>query len=168
MAPKGRHRISFKRGRIMGKKVIIKELHQPIREMELKAEEAFMEEIMPTLMGNATDLKYISLNRLNTMYLVVNGMSGFGQEENFLYVENDGVMTDGLIPHVQPARGTAFFVRVTWVSDGIKKKAKLANITQDDFVYARNFMTDVYQRKLKESPYPMLFSSEGKARGAKW
>lgn len=140
----------------MGKKVIVKEVHQPIKEVEV--EEGFMEDVMGPKMKFAGDTKYISLNRLNTMFLVVNGMSGFELEENFLYVENDGVMKDGLIPHVQPARGTAYFVRVTWVQDGYKKKPKLANVTDDDFIYARNFMTDVYQRKLQENPYPMLFS----------
>lgn len=145
-------------GKIMGKKVIIKEVNQPVREIELEDEDGFMEDVMGPLMAFAGDTKYISLNRLNTMFLVVNGMSGFGLDENFLYVENDGVMKDGLIPHVQPARGTAYFVRVKWVDAGIKKKAKLVNVTEDDFIYARNFMTDVYQRKLKESPYPMLFS----------
>ena len=140
----------------MGKKVIVKEVHQPIKEVEV--EEGFMEDVMGPKMKFAGDTKYISLNRLNTMFLVVNGMSGFELEENFLYVENDGVMKDGLIPHVQPARGTAYFVRVTWVQDGYKKKPKLVNVTDDDFIYARNFMTDVYQRKLQENPYPMLFS----------
>ena len=139
----------------MGKKVIVKEVHQPIKEVEV--EEGFMEDVMGPKMKFAGDTKYISLNRLNTMFLVVNGMSGFELEENFLYVENDGVMKDGLIPHVQPARGTAYFVRVTWVQDGYKKKPKLVNVTDDDFIYARNFMTDVYQRKLQENPYPMLF-----------
>ena len=140
----------------MGKKVIVKEVHLPIKEVEV--EEGFMEDVMGPKMKFAGDTKYISLNRLNTMFLVVNGMSGFELEENFLYVENDGVMKDGLIPHVQPARGTAYFVRVTWVQDGYKKKPKLVNVTDDDFIYARNFMTDVYQRKLQENPYPMLFS----------
>ncbi|MBR6478131.1 MAG: hypothetical protein IKS85_06755 [Lachnospiraceae bacterium] len=140
----------------MGKKVIIKELHKPVAETEV--EDGIMEEVMGPKMAFAGDTKYISMNRLNTVFLVVNGMSGFELEENFLYVENDGVMKDGLIPHVQPARGTAYFVRVKWESDGIKKKARLVNVTEDDFVYARNFMTDVYQWKLQENPYPMLFS----------
>lgn len=142
----------------MGKKVIIKEVHQPVREMELDVEDGFMEDVMGPLMAFAGDTKYISLNRLNTVFLVVNGMSGFELEENFLYVENDGVFKDGLIPHVQPAKGTAYFVRVKWVDTGIKKKPKLVNVTEDDFVFARNFMTDVYQYKLKKDPYPMLFS----------
>lgn len=142
----------------MGKKVIIKEVHKPIREMELDVEDGFMEDVMGPMMAFAGDTKYISLNRLNTMYLVVNGMSGFDLEENFLYVENDGVHRDGLFPEVKPAKGTAFFVRVTWVQDGYKKRAKLASITEDDFIYARNFMTDVYQRKLKGNKYPSIFS----------
>jgi len=142
----------------MGKKVIIKEVDQPVREIELDVEDGFMEDVMAPKMAFAGDAKFISLNRLNTMFLVVNGMSGFELEQNFLYVENDGVMKDGLIPEVKPARGTAYFVRVTWVQDGFKKRAKLANVTSDDLVYARNFMTDVYQRKLKENKYPMLFS----------
>ncbi|MBP5281152.1 MAG: hypothetical protein J6Z22_01490 [Lachnospiraceae bacterium] len=140
----------------MGKKVIIKDLHKPVEEVEV--EDGYMEEVMGPKMAFAGDTKYISMNRLNTVFLVVNGMSGFELEENFLYVENDGVMKDGLIPHVQPARGKAYFVRVKWENDGIKKKAKLVNVTEDDFVYARNFMTDVYQWKLQENPYPMLFS----------
>lgn len=147
-----------KGGKIMERKVIIKEVNKPIREIKIDADEGFMQDVMGPRMAFAGDTKYVSLNRLNTMFLVVNGMSGFGLEENFLYVENDGVMKDGLIPHVQPARGTAYFVRVKWVDDGIKKRAKIVDVTEDDFVYARNFMTDVYQRKLKESPYPMLFS----------
>ena len=148
-----------KGGDVMERKVIIKEVHKPIQEIKIDADEKlFMQDVMGPHMAFAGDTKYVSLNRLNTMFLVVNGMSGFGLEENFLYVENDGVMKDGLIPHVQPARGTAYFVRVKWVDDGIKKRAKLVDVTEDDFVYARNFMTDVYQRKLKESPYPMLFS----------
>ena len=132
----------------MEKKVIIKELHKPIRELEIDVKDGlFMEDVV-----------YVSLNRLNTMYLVVNGMSGIELEDNFLYVENDGVMKDGLLPQVKPARGTAYFVRVEWVQDGYKKKPKIRNITEDDFIYARNFMTDLYQRKLKETNYPMLFS----------
>ncbi len=141
----------------MGKKVIIKEVGQPVKEVELKEGEGFMEEIMAPLMANANDVNYISLNRLNTMYLVVNGMSGFGLGDNFLYVENDGVMKDGLLPQVKTARGTAYFIRVSWVTEGYKKKAKLENVTEDDFLYARNFMTDLYQRKLKETPYPTIF-----------
>lgn len=141
----------------MGKKVIIKEVGQPVKEVELKEEEGFMEEIMAPLMANANDVNYVSLNRLNTMYLVVNGMSGFGLGDNFLYVENDGMMKDGLIPQVKTARGTAYFVRVSWVTEGYKKKAKLESVTEDDFLYARNFMTDLYQRKLKETPYPSFF-----------
>ena len=117
----------------MGKKVIIKEVHQPVREIELDVEDGFMEDVMAPKMAFAGDAKFISLNRLNTMFLVVN-------------------------PEVKPARGTAYFVRVTWVKDGFKKRAKLVNVTSDDLVYARNFMTDVYQRKLKENNYPMLFS----------
>ena len=113
---------------------------------------------MSPMMERPGDVVYVSLNRLNTMYLVVNGMSGIELEDNFLYVENDGVMKDGLLPQVKPARGTAYFVRVEWVQDGYKKKPKIRNITEDDFIYARNFMTDVYQRKLKETNYPMLFS----------
>ena len=142
----------------MGKKIIIKEVHQPVREMELESDDGFMEEVMSPLMAFPKDVKFISLNRLSTMFLVVNGMSAIELEDNFLYVENDGVMKDGLLPQVKPARGTAYFVRVEWVKDGYKKRAKLTNITSDDFIYARNFMTDVYQRKLKESQYPMLFS----------
>lgn len=143
----------------MGKRVIIKEVDKPIREVELDVEDGYMEDVMGPLMAFAGDTKYISLNRLNTLYLVVNGMSGYGLGDNFLYVENDGVMKDGLLPHVQTARGTAYFVRVSWtMKDGYKKVAKLGSITDDDFVYARNFMTDLYQRKLKETPYPELFS----------
>lgn len=142
----------------MGKKVIIKEVDHPIREVELEVEDGFMEDIMGPLMANAGDTKYIPLNRMNTLYLVVNGMSGFGLPDNFLYVENGGVQKDGLIPTVKPARGTAYFVRVSWVTEDYRKKAKLENITYDDFVYARNFMTDVYQRDLKDNPYPTAFN----------
>ena len=143
----------------MEKKVIIKELHKPVREMEIDVKDGlFMEDVMAPLMERPKDVSFISLNRLNTMYLVVNGMSGIDLEDNFLYVENDGVQKDGLLPQVKPARGTAYFVRVEWVQDGYKKKPKLRNITEDDFIYARNFMTDLYQRKLKETTYPMLFS----------
>ena len=143
----------------MEKKVIIKELHKPVREMEIDVKDGlFMEDVMAPLMERPKDVSFISLNRLNTMYLVVNGMSGIDLEDNFLYVENDGVQKDGLLPQVKPARGTAYFVRVEWVQDGYKKKPKIRNITEDDFIYARNFMTDVYQRKLKETTYPMLFS----------
>ncbi|MBE5862986.1 MAG: hypothetical protein E7295_09060 [Lachnospiraceae bacterium] len=143
----------------MEKKVIIKELHKPVREMEIDVkDDLFMEDAMAPLMERPKDVAFISLNRLNTMYLVVNGMSGIDLEDNFLYVENDGVQKDGLIPQVKPARGTAYFVRVEWVQDGYKKKPKLRNVTEDDFIYARNFMTDLYQRKLKETTYPMLFS----------
>ena len=143
----------------MEKKVIIKELHKPIREIEIEVEDGlFMEDVMAPLMERPKDVSFISLNRLNTMYLVVNGMSGIDLEDNFLYVENDGVQKDGLLPQVKPARGTAYFVRVEWVQDGYKKKPKIRNITEDDFIYARNFMTDLYQRKLKETTYPMLFS----------
>ena len=143
----------------MEKKVIIKELHKPVREMEIDVkDDLFMEDVMAPLMERPKDVAFISLNRLNTMYLVVNGMSGIDLEDNFLYVENDGVQKDGLIPQVKPARGTAYFVRVEWVQDGYKKKPKLRNVTEDDFIYARNFMTDLYQRKLKETTYPMLFS----------
>ena len=143
----------------MEKKVIIKELHKPVREMEIDVKDGlFMEDVMAPLMERPKDVSFISLNRLNTMYLVVNGMSGIDLEDNFLYVENDGVQKDGLLPQVKPARGTAYFVRVEWVQDGYKKKPKIRNITEDDFIYARNFMTDLYQRKLKETTYPMLFS----------
>lgn len=143
----------------MEKKVIIKELHKPVREMEIDVkDDLFMEDVMAPLMERPKDVSFISLNRLNTMYLVVNGMSGIDLEDNFLYVENDGVQKDGLLPQVKPARGTAYFVRVEWVQDGYKKKPKLRNVTEDDFIYARNFMTDLYQRKLKETTYPMLFS----------
>jgi hypothetical protein len=143
----------------MEKKVIIKELHKPVREMEIDVkDDLFMEDAMAPLMERPKDVAFISLNRLNTMYLVVNGMSGIDLEDNFLYVENDGVQKDGLIPQVKLARGTAYFVRVEWVQDGYKKKPKLRNVTEDDFIYARNFMTDLYQRKLKETTYPMLFS----------
>ena len=143
----------------MEKKVIIKELHKPVREMEIDVKDGlFMEDVMAPLMERPKDVSFISLNRLNTMYLVVNGMSGIDLEDNFLYVENDGVQKDGLLPQVKPARGTAYFVRVEWVQDGYKKKPKIRNVTEDDFIYARNFMTDLYQRKLKETTYPMLFS----------
>ena len=143
----------------MEKKVIIKELHKPVREVEIDVKDGlFMEDVMSPMMERPGDVVYVSLNRLNTMYLVVNGMSGIELEDNFLYVENDGVMKDGLLPQVKPARGTAYFVRVEWVQDGYKKKPKIRNITEDDFIYARNFMTDLYQRKLKETNYPMLFS----------
>ena len=139
--------------------MIIKELHKPVREMEIDVkDDLFMEDVMAPLMERPKDVSFISLNRLNTMYLVVNGMSGIDLEDNFLYVENDGVQKDGLLPQVKPARGTAYFVRVEWVQDGYKKKPKLRNVTEDDFIYARNFMTDLYQRKLKETTYPMLFS----------
>lgn len=143
----------------MEKKVIIKELHKPVREVEIDVkDDLFMEDVMAPLMERPKDVSFISLNRLNTMYLVVNGMSGIDLEDNFLYVENDGVQKDGLLPQVKPARGTAYFVRVEWVQDGYKKKPKLRSVTEDDFIYARNFMTDLYQRKLKETTYPMLFS----------
>lgn len=142
----------------MGKKVIIKEVGKPIREMELDLEEGFMEDCIAPLMANPEDVNFISLNRLNTMYLVVNGMSGFSLPDNFLYLENGGVQKDGLIPTVKTAHGTAFFVRVTWVKDGYKKKAELESITQDDYVFARNFMTDVYQRDLRNNPYPTAFN----------
>ena len=141
----------------MGKVVIMKEVHQQAKETELNVEEGFMEEVMAPLMANEEDVNYISLNRMNTMYLVVNGMSGFGLEENFLYVENDGVQKDGLIPMVKPARGTAYFVRVQWVQDGFKKRAKLTSVTEDDMVFVRNFMTDVYQGKLKDTQFPSMF-----------
>ena len=141
----------------MGKVVIMKEEHQQAKETELNVEEGFMEEVMAPLMANEEDVNYISLNRMNTMYLVVNGMSGFGLEENFLYVENDGVQKDGLIPMVKPARGTAYFVRVQWVQDGFKKRAKLTSVTEDDMVFVRNFMTDVYQGKLKDTQFPSMF-----------
>ena len=142
---------------VMGKVVIMKEVRQPAKEVELDVEDGFMEEIMAPLMAFEGDVNFISLNRLDTMYLVVNGMSGFGLEENFLYVENDGVQKDGLIPMVKPARGTAYFVRVTWVKDGFKKRAKLASITEDDLIYVRNFMTDVYQDKLRKTEFPSMF-----------
>lgn len=141
----------------MGKIVIMKEVHQPAKEVELDAEDGFMEEVMAPLMAFEGDVSFISLNRMDTMYLVVNGMSGFGLEENFLYVENDGVQKDGLIPMVKPARGTAYFVRVTWVKDGFKKRAKLADVTEDDLIYVRNFMTDVYQDKLRNTQFPSMF-----------
>lgn len=141
----------------MGKMVIIKEADKPIREMELEIEDGYMEESMAPLMANANDVNYVPLNRLKTMFLVVNGMSAFELPENFLYVENDGVQKDGLIPHVKTAKGTAFFVRISWVTEGYKKRAKLESITQDDFIYARNFMTDLYQRNLKKNPYPSMF-----------
>ncbi|MCR5458300.1 MAG: hypothetical protein K6F51_00220 [Acetatifactor sp.] len=141
----------------MGKIVIMKEVHQPAKEVELDVEDGFMEEVMAPLMAFEGDVSFISLNRMDTMYLVVNGMSGFGLEENFLYVENDGVQKDGLIPMVKPARGTAYFVRVTWVKDGFKKRAKLADVTEDDLIYVRNFMTDVYQDKLRNTQFPSMF-----------
>lgn len=142
----------------MGKKIIIKEAGKPIQEMELDLEEGFMEDCIAPLMAFPNDVNYIPLNRLKTMYLVVNGMSGMELPENFLYVENDGVQKDGLIPQVKPARGTAYFVRVSWGMDGYKKRAKLESVTQDDYVYARNFMTDVYQRDLRNNPYPTAFN----------
>ena len=89
----------------MEKKVIIKELHKPVREMEIDVKDGlFMEDVMAPLMERPKDVSFISLNRLNTMYLVVNGMSGIDLEDNFLYVENDGVQKDGLLPQVKPAR----------------------------------------------------------------
>ena len=142
----------------MGKMVIIKEADKPIREMELDIEEGFMEDVMAPLMANAEDVNYIPLNRLKTLMLVVNGMSGFELPENFLYVENDGVQKDGLIPMVRSAHGTAFFVRVSWKTVDYKKKAVLESTTKDDYMLARNFMTDLYQRDLKENPYPTAFN----------
>ena len=140
----------------MGKKVIIKEVGQPIRELEL--EDGYLEDCVAPLMANAGDVKYIPLNRMQTMLLVVNGMSGFELPDNFLYVENGGVQKDGLIPTVKTAHGTAFFVRVTWEDEHYRKKAKLESITYDDFIYARNFMTEVYQRDLRDNPYPTAFN----------
>ena len=111
----------------MEKKVIIKELHKPVREVEIDVkDDLFMEDVMAPLMERPKDVSFISLNRLNTMYLVVNGMSGIDLEDNFLYVENDGVQKDGLLPQVKPARGTAYFVRVEWVQDGYKKSQSFA------------------------------------------
>lgn len=141
----------------MGIVVIMKEVHQPAKEVELDVEDGFMEDVMAPLMAFEGDVNFISLNCMDTMYLVVNGMSGFGLEENFLYVENDGVQKDGLIPMVKPAKGTAYFVRVTWVKDGYKKRAKLVSVTEDDLIYVRNFMTDVYQDKLKNTQFPSMF-----------
>ena len=141
----------------MGMVVIMKEVHQPAKEVELDVEDGFMEDVMAPLMAFEGDVNFISLNCMDTMYLVVNGMSGFGLEENFLYVENDGVQKDGLIPMVKPARGTAYFVRVTWVKDGYKKRAKLVSVTEDDLIYVRNFMTSVYQDKLKNTQFPSMF-----------
>lgn len=141
-----------------GKVVIIKEANKPIQEIELDIEKGFMEECMAPLMANARDVKYIPLNRLNTLYLVVNGMSGFELPENFLYVENDGVQKDGLIPMVKEAHGTAYFVRVSWTTVDYKKKAVLESTTHDDYVLARNFMTDLYQRDLKDNPFPTAFN----------
>lgn len=142
----------------MGKMVIIKEANKPIREMELDVEEGFMKDCIAPLMANAQDVDYIPLNRLKTLFLVVNGMSGFGLPDNFLYVENGGVQKDGLIPMVKTARGTAFFVRVSWTTVDYKKVEKLENTTYDDYALARNFMTDVYQRDLQNNPYPVAFN----------
>ena len=56
----------------MEKKVIIKELHKPVREMEIDVkDDLFMEDVMAPLMERPKDVSFISLNRLNTMYLVV-------------------------------------------------------------------------------------------------
>lgn len=143
----------------MGKKIIIKEADKPVSEMELDIDNGFMEDVLAPMMANAEDVAYIPLNRLKTLYLVVNGMgSAFVLPENFLYLENGGVQTDGLIPQVKTAWGTAFFVRVSWTTVEYKKKAVLESTTYDDYVLARNFMTDIYQRDLKANPNPTAFN----------
>lgn len=142
----------------MGKMIIIKEANKPVREMELDIEEGFMEDVIPPLMANAEDVVYIPLNRLKTLFLIVNGFSGVELPDNFLYLENGGVQKDGLIPQVKTAHGTAFFVRISWTTVKYKKKAVLESTTYDDYMLARNFMTDVYQRDLKANPNPVAYN----------